>query len=294
MVVDAEPEQLLRDEEMLAALGYEPVGFRRSEDALSTYGATPGRFDFVLVSHAPKDLSALDLARALRQLAPRQPLGVGDRLHSRSRASGRWPKPVSPNCFAARSPAPNSPPRLPAACARPGQVTDRNTIADRGNTSCSTRRSFYGLTRTRTGCDACSVPDQPEGSAAVQTRIYGLMVVTASLLTGQSLTEMPEAITAPSEMLSRTFHAEGAQIYECKPDFDGRLVWEVRRADRHASPRRQDRRSPLRGTEMGSTSMGAPCRPKVVGKTQARPSKTFPGSEAPAQRSTSAKGPFPA
>lgn len=62
----------------------------------------------------------------------------------------------------------------------------------------------------------------------MQTRIYGLMVVTASLLTGQSLTEMPEAITAPSEMLSRTFHAEGAQIYECKPDSDGRLVWEVR------------------------------------------------------------------
>jgi signal transduction histidine kinase len=74
MVVEAEAEQLLRDEEMLAALGYEPVGFRRSEDALSAYGATPDRFDFVLVSHAPKVLSALDLARALRQLAPRQPL----------------------------------------------------------------------------------------------------------------------------------------------------------------------------------------------------------------------------
>lgn len=62
----------------------------------------------------------------------------------------------------------------------------------------------------------------------MQTRIYGLIVVTASLLTGQSLTDMPEAMTAPSEPLSRTFHAEGAQIYECKPDSDGRLRWEVR------------------------------------------------------------------
>ena len=62
----------------------------------------------------------------------------------------------------------------------------------------------------------------------MQTRIFGLMVVTGTLLTGQSLSEMPEAITAPSETLSRTFHAEGAQIYECKPDSDGRLVWEVR------------------------------------------------------------------
>ena len=35
LVVESERERLLRDEEMLAALGYEPVGFERPADALA-------------------------------------------------------------------------------------------------------------------------------------------------------------------------------------------------------------------------------------------------------------------
>ena len=35
LVVESEREQLLSDEEMLAALGYEPVGFERPADALA-------------------------------------------------------------------------------------------------------------------------------------------------------------------------------------------------------------------------------------------------------------------
>jgi signal transduction histidine kinase len=74
LIVEGEQERLLRDEEMLAALGYEPVGFRHSADALAAYRAAPGRFDYILVSQAPQSRSGLDLARALRALAPRQPL----------------------------------------------------------------------------------------------------------------------------------------------------------------------------------------------------------------------------
>jgi CheY-like chemotaxis protein len=74
LVVESEQERLLRDEEMLAALGYEPVGFQLSADALAAYSATPGRFDIILISHAPQTQSGLDLARALHEFAPRQPL----------------------------------------------------------------------------------------------------------------------------------------------------------------------------------------------------------------------------
>jgi signal transduction histidine kinase len=74
LVVENDHERLMRDEEMLAALGYEPVGFQRSADALAAYHATPGRFDIILVSHAPQTQSGLDLARALSEFVPRQPV----------------------------------------------------------------------------------------------------------------------------------------------------------------------------------------------------------------------------
>jgi hypothetical protein len=40
--------------------------------------------------------------------------------------------------------------------------------------------------------------------------------------------EMPEAIAARGEILVTTAHAVGAQIYECKPDSTGKLVWQFR------------------------------------------------------------------
>jgi CheY-like chemotaxis protein len=74
LVVESEPERLLRDEEMLAALGYEPVGFRHAADALAACGSAPGRFDVILVSHGPQTQDGLDLARALHEIAPRRPV----------------------------------------------------------------------------------------------------------------------------------------------------------------------------------------------------------------------------
>src|SRR5450755_4348448 len=62
----------------------------------------------------------------------------------------------------------------------------------------------------------------------MQTRLYALTLAIASLLAGPSSAEVPAAIAAPGETPSVTFHAEGAQIYECKPSSDGQLVWQTR------------------------------------------------------------------
>jgi Protein of unknown function (DUF3455) len=40
--------------------------------------------------------------------------------------------------------------------------------------------------------------------------------------------EVPEAIAAPGETVIATTHAQGAQIYECKTDAAGKLVWQFR------------------------------------------------------------------
>jgi CheY-like chemotaxis protein len=74
LVVESERERLLHDEEMLAALGYEPVGFEHAADAIAACRFAPGRFDVILVSHASHSQSGLGLARALHEVAPRQPL----------------------------------------------------------------------------------------------------------------------------------------------------------------------------------------------------------------------------
>ena len=40
--------------------------------------------------------------------------------------------------------------------------------------------------------------------------------------------ELPAAIAAPGAATVATFHAEGAQIYECKAGTDGKLAWQFR------------------------------------------------------------------
>lgn len=44
----------------------------------------------------------------------------------------------------------------------------------------------------------------------------------------QAQVQMPDAIAAPGEIEIAKFHAVGAQIYECKPDANGKLVWQFR------------------------------------------------------------------
>jgi CheY-like chemotaxis protein len=74
LIVESERERLLRDEEKLAALGYEPVGFEHADDALAAYRSEPSRFDIILVSYGSQAKNGLDLARALHEIAPLKPV----------------------------------------------------------------------------------------------------------------------------------------------------------------------------------------------------------------------------
>ena len=40
--------------------------------------------------------------------------------------------------------------------------------------------------------------------------------------------QVPDAIAAKGETAAATFHAEGAQVYECKAGADGKLAWAFR------------------------------------------------------------------
>jgi signal transduction histidine kinase len=74
MLVAQDGERLLRDEEMLAALGYEPVGFRKSDAAIAACRASPGRFDMIIVGDFGSAARSLDLAASLHAAAPRLPI----------------------------------------------------------------------------------------------------------------------------------------------------------------------------------------------------------------------------
>jgi CheY-like chemotaxis protein len=68
-------EQLLHDEEILAALGYEPVGFLQCEDAMAACSSNPERFDAILVCSL-SEKNARRLPARLHALAPNLPILV--------------------------------------------------------------------------------------------------------------------------------------------------------------------------------------------------------------------------
>jgi signal transduction histidine kinase len=74
LVVESEREHLLPDEEKLAALGYEPVGFELASDAVAACRSEPDRFDIILVSYPAQVQDGLDLARALHEIVPLKPV----------------------------------------------------------------------------------------------------------------------------------------------------------------------------------------------------------------------------
>ena len=55
-----------------------------------------------------------------------------------------------------------------------------------------------------------------------------LCFVVVLLPAAQSSAQMPPAIAVPGDSIIATFHAEGAQIYECKPDPKNKLFWMLR------------------------------------------------------------------
>jgi PAS domain S-box-containing protein len=74
MIVDDEPALVALAEEMLAGLGYEPVGFESSSVALQVFRAKSERFDLVLTDEAMPDLVGTELAREIRLLRPDVPI----------------------------------------------------------------------------------------------------------------------------------------------------------------------------------------------------------------------------
>jgi signal transduction histidine kinase len=74
LVLETDRARLLRHEEILAALGYEPVGFTRLAEAAVACRAARGRFDVALVCHHPGANSARDFATALHDVAPDLPI----------------------------------------------------------------------------------------------------------------------------------------------------------------------------------------------------------------------------
>ena len=74
LLVDDEEALVRLGEEMLAELGYEPVGFTSSAAALEAFRESPGRFDAVLSDEAMADMNGTDLAKALREIRPDIPI----------------------------------------------------------------------------------------------------------------------------------------------------------------------------------------------------------------------------
>lgn len=56
----------------------------------------------------------------------------------------------------------------------------------------------------------------------------GLAFAFLTLPFAAAQAEVPDAIAAPGEALVAAIHAEGAQVYECKADASGKLVWQFR------------------------------------------------------------------
>jgi signal transduction histidine kinase len=79
MLVTQDSELLLREEEMLAALGYEPVGFSKSDTAVAACRTNPGRFDMAIVGDFGSAARSLDLAASLHAAAPRLPIVLATR-----------------------------------------------------------------------------------------------------------------------------------------------------------------------------------------------------------------------
>jgi CheY-like chemotaxis protein len=74
LIVNDAGERLLADEEMLAALGYEPVGFTRVDDARAACRARPNRFDAAVMGYLAPVASALDVASELHGIMPDVPI----------------------------------------------------------------------------------------------------------------------------------------------------------------------------------------------------------------------------
>jgi CheY-like chemotaxis protein len=76
LVIDDEPDLVEMSQDMLAELGYEPVGFTSPTRALAAYEAAPERFSAVLTDEMMPELTGTQLCARLRQQARTLPILV--------------------------------------------------------------------------------------------------------------------------------------------------------------------------------------------------------------------------
>jgi PAS domain S-box-containing protein len=93
MIVDDEKALAALAEEMLAELGYEPIGFTSCVAALAAFREAPQRFDIVLTDQTMPELIGTDLAREIRLQRPDIPIVLmsgysGAPLDERARVVG--------------------------------------------------------------------------------------------------------------------------------------------------------------------------------------------------------------
>lgn len=74
LLVDDEEPLVRLGEDLLAELGYEPVGFVRAADALEALAADPHRYDLVLSDETMPGLSGTQLCQRIRALRPDIPI----------------------------------------------------------------------------------------------------------------------------------------------------------------------------------------------------------------------------
>jgi CheY-like chemotaxis protein len=73
LVEDDRPLMLL-GEEMVASLGYEPVGFQSGARALANFQMDPDRFDLVLTDQVMPEITGMELALAVHRIRPEMPI----------------------------------------------------------------------------------------------------------------------------------------------------------------------------------------------------------------------------
>jgi CheY-like chemotaxis protein/anti-sigma regulatory factor (Ser/Thr protein kinase) len=93
MIVDDEPKLVALAEELLAGLGYEPVGYTDPKKALQALRDDPRRFDAVITDEVMPGLTGTQLSEALRAHAPHLPVLLvsgygGAQLASRAARAG--------------------------------------------------------------------------------------------------------------------------------------------------------------------------------------------------------------
>jgi signal transduction histidine kinase/CheY-like chemotaxis protein len=93
LVVDDEVAIVGLAEDILAQLGYEPLGFTSSREALAAYMAEPERFDAVLTDEVMPEMTGTELSAKLREASATLPILIasgygGPDFDSRARAAG--------------------------------------------------------------------------------------------------------------------------------------------------------------------------------------------------------------